>query len=193
MNQTQKQTATAQHDATMSAGFNQGRDAAIVAFTRAKTLIAKPTTAKQEDLVRRGIEIGAAQGDTDELLVAALKLAKPGTDDRICLRAGFVTGYAPDAPKGSKAEKAAQNRFDYLAAKFSPGTSRKARHNAAKRAKGGGRKAKTAGEKTVMSEKTMARNVVATLRYVVKMQEEHAGDEEICPILGKIAELLTRK
>lgn len=165
----------------------------IVKFNKAKTTIAIAMTPKQEDLMRQGIEIGASQGDTDALLIVALKAAKPGTDDRICLRAGFVVGYAPDAPKGSKAEKAAQNRFDYLARMHAPaGTSRKAKSTAKKRAAGGGRKTKTAAAVEKMSEKRLAANVVAALAYIADAQAKHSADGDMMEVLGRIAAILSK-
>jgi len=175
----------------MNQTTKQSADLSIVKFTRSKVTQAIEVTPKQSAMYARGEELGALTAESDIAWADALKAAKPGTDDRSMLRRGFIATYAP--LHGDNIVKA-ENRFDYLARKFAkPETSRKLASNKAKRAKGGGRKAKTGAVKTTMSEKTMARNIVACMAFIAKAQAAHMGDDETLKTLGHIAAILSRK
>jgi len=175
----------------MNQTTKQSADLSIVKFTRSKVTRAIEATPKQSAMYARGEELGALTAESDIAWIDALKSAKPGTDDRIMLRRGFIATYAP--LHGGDDTKAG-NRFDYLARKFAkPETSRRAKFDKAKRAKGGGRKEKQGATKTTMSEKTMARNIVACMAFIAKAQAAHMGDDEALKTLGSIAAILSRK
>jgi len=162
----------------------------MIPFTSkpAKPTIAREATASESAAYSLGFELGAEHAESQTAWAQALRTCKAPTD-RKALRAGFVAGYAPFC--GSV--KSAQNRFDYLARMFSPHTSRKAKSNAKKAKAKGGRPEKTKATKAVMSEKTMARNITAALGYIAKMQEKFLGDDDVMPVLGKIASILSAK
>lgn len=165
----------------------------MIPFTRkpAKPTIAREATPAETSAYATGFELGSEHAESQAAWKQALASCK-STEMRSALRAGFVAGYAPFCATA----KAAQNRFDYLARMFAPAaTSRKAKSNAKKaKAKAkGGRPEKTKATKAVMSEKTMARNITAALGYIAKMQEKFLGDDDVMPVLGKIAGLLSAK
>lgn len=165
----------------------------MIPFTSkpAKTTIAREATPAETAAYATGFELGSEHAESQAAWKQALASCK-STEMRSALRAGFVAGYAPFCAN----TKAAQNRFDYLARMFAPAhTSRKAKSTAkkAKKAKKGGRPEKAKAAKTVMSEKTMARNITAALGYIAKMQEKFLGDDDVMPVLGKIASILSAK
>lgn len=155
----------------------------IVKFNAAKVTHAVPMTAKQEALFETGVTLGAQDGESTMALADALKAAR-SPEDRKVLRAGFVHGLASDASEGTKAHKAAQNRFDYLARKHSPQTSRKSASTSEKR----GRKEKAEAAVAKLSEKDVAQRLVAILAYVAECQRD-VTDADTLGMLGKIAKI----
>lgn len=162
----------------------QNTNVDLVQFTRAKTIIAAPATPAQTAAFVMGSELGATSAESDIAWHDALKACRVGTPDRIMLRRGFVSTYAP--AKGCSV-KQAENRFDYLARTHAPATSRKAK-SVAKRAKGGGRKEKTTtGAAEQVNASAIAQRLAAVLHYIARAQQQHAGDSEMLEVLGEIA------
>jgi hypothetical protein len=167
-----------------------------IIFKKAKAVIARPTSAAEDALIERGIEMGGAAADVDEQMAAALKsvakMAKSRRSDAMaCLKAGFVAEYM--SARGC-AEKSAIQKFDRLRAVHAPETSRKAKSNAAK---GGAHKGKKGAKVTSISAKEgklqlIVDNVIA---YVKAAQEEYKGEtgdvpvETVMDMLGDIAAL----
>jgi len=193
----------------MNQTTKQSADLSIVKFTRSKLTAAIEATPRQSGFFERGRLLGALTAEHDIAWEDELRAAKPDTNDRVMLRAGFIETNAvlcerravsKAKAKGKALSKkfdavvSAGNAFDYLARKFAkPETSRQATANTAKRAKGGGRKEKQDATKTTMSEKTMARNIVACMAFIAKAQAAHMGDDETLKTLGSIAAILSRK
>lgn len=173
---------------------------ANVIFKKAKAVIARPTTAAEDALIERGIQMGGAAADVDEQMASALKsVAKMPkarrADAMVCLKAGFVAEYM--SARGV-AEKSAIQKFDRLRAVHAPETSRKAKSNAAK---GGAHKGKKGAKVTSISAKEghlqLCRDNV--LAYVKAAQDEYkdeTGDvpvETLMDMLGDIAALAKGK
>lgn len=155
----------------------------------AKTMHAVEATPRQNALFAQGEELGAQAADNAFAWEAAIKSIKTPLD-RASLKAGFVSAYMP--LRGCT-EKSAKAQFDRLAKLHAPHTSRQAKANA-KRAKGGGRKEKTAtGKASKLSEKDVAARMVKALAYISKAQSKHAGDSEMLEVLGEIAAILGGK
>lgn len=169
----------------------QNTNVALIQFDRKKLVESVEATARQSAAFVMGEELGATSAKNDVAWHDALKACRIGTRDRIMLRAGFVSTYAPTLPtksttKGTPEERAG-NRFDYLARIHAPHTSRKAAHNA-KRKAGGGRKEKTAtGGAEQVNASAIAQRLAAVLHYIAKAQQDRAGDSEMLEVLGEIA------
>ena len=130
----------------------------------------------------KGEALGATFAESDIEWQGALAMLRTPTE-RAMLRRGFIATYAP---LRGVSDKAAGNRFDYLARKFAPAeTSKRAKHTAERR----GRKAKATAVVEKMSDKAVAARLVAILAYVSDASAKHRGDEEVLSILGDIARL----
>lgn len=132
--------------------------------------------------VEAGEALAYATVDFDSLAAVALK-ACASKADRKALRASFVVAYAKAR---NVSEKAANNRFDYMARIYSPTTSRKARANS-KRKPGAGRKPKQGGEaKQVDTAKANA----AAVAFCRKAMRANEGDSDMLEMLGAIVAIL---
>lgn len=148
---------------------------------KAKTVVAVAMTDAQETLYMLGSELGAMIAESDLAWTHVLRLCK-NPADRKCVRAGFVPTYM--GAKGCS-EKSAQDRFDYLARKHSPQSSRK---KAGRVAKSVGRKEKTAtGVAEQVNASAIAQRLAAVLHYVAAAQAKHMGDGDMLEVLGEIA------
>jgi len=107
-------------------------------------------------------------------------------DKRKQHRAGFVAfrmslGYD---------EKQANNRFDYLASLYSPEkSSRKAKSNKAKRAKGAGRKPKTDGAAVTISAAVASARLLAITNACAAAMTQYVGNAQALELAATIQAL----
>lgn len=160
----------------------------VIKFNAAKVTLAQPATARQEEIARRATELGAqaAEGTLD--WSDLLKLVK-SAEDRAIAKSHFMASYLTHMQAAGKriSQDAARKAFDRKIAEFAPQTSRKAKSNA-KRAKGGGRKEKTAtGKGETLAPQVTAQRLAAVLHYIAKAQQKYMGDDDVLEVLGEIA------
>lgn len=160
----------------------------FVKFNRAKTTIAVEATSAQHALFAKGEELGSLAAESSLAWQDALKACKAHAD-RMFLRAGFVSVYAP---LRGVSEDSAIKAFNRMASVYAPHTSRKHASNA-KRAKVGRKEKTETGKVSKLSEKDVAARLTKCLAYVVTQQQKHAGDDEITEILGEVAAILGGK
>lgn len=173
------------HDRTMRAGVAAGLS--FVKFNKSADTIAVEATTSQSALFALGEELGSLAAESSHAWADALKACKAHAD-RMFLRAGFVSVYAP---LRNVSQDSAIKKFNRLAAVYAPDTSRKAKSNKAKKS---GRKEKTdTGKAEKLSEKDVAARMVKALAYISKAQARHAGDTEMLEVLGEIAAILGGK
>lgn len=169
----------------MNANQTKTADLSYVRFGNSKTLNAIAATPAQVGLYEMGEDLGAQQAESSIAWADALKVCK-SHGDRMMLRSGFVSTYAP---LRNVSEASAIKQFNRLASVNAPQTSRKAKSNKETR----GRKEKAKAVVAKLSEKDVAARLVACLAYVAKAQSKHAGDSEMLELLGDIAAILGGK
>lgn len=160
----------------------------FVKFSKSATTIAVEASGTQTALFSRGEELGSLAAESSIAWQDALKACKTH-GDRMFLRAGFVSVYAP---LRNVSQDAAILKFNRMAAVHAPGTSRKAKSNA-KKAKSGRKEKTGTGKAEKLSEKDVAARLVKALGYISKAQTRHAGDTEMLEVLGEIAAILGGK
>lgn len=160
----------------------------FIRFNKSKSMTAVEATSAQRALYVRGEELGAMAAESAIDWAETLRACKTHAD-RMFVRAGFVSTYAP---LRNVSQDAAIKKFNRLASEYAPHTSRKAKSNADK-AKKPGRKEKTTNAKGTLSEKEVAKRLTQALAYIAKAQQQHAGDDEMLEVLGDIASILGGK
>jgi hypothetical protein len=165
--------------------MNETKALSFVKFNSAKTMDAIEATPKQNTLFAMGEELGAVTAESSVAWSDALKACKSHAD-RLFLRAGFVSVYAP---MRGVAEKSAIQKFDRLAKTYAPETSRKAKSNKETR----GRKEKATKTVSKLSDKDVQSRLVAALAWTAKQQQRHNGDDEVLELLGELAAILGGK
>lgn len=161
----------------------------FIRFNKAKSMTAVEATSAQRALFVRGEELGAMAAESAVDWAETLRACKTHAD-RMFVRAGFVSTYAP---LRNVSQDAAIKKFNRLASEYAPHTSRKAKSNANKAKAKSGRKEKTANVKSTLSEKEVAKRLTQALAYIAKAQQQHAGDDEMLEVLGEIASILGGK